>query len=448
MRARTLAAALAVSALGCTPATPPTRPPENRAVVTPPARSVPDAAAPAAEPELPRILSALPADAELYVYVDGDRLRESPLLAVWAAASEQLDAEPTQKVRTICGFDLQKSLSEAALAAQTGDAGRPTFVAVVEIDRGAFAALECLKKLGATSATAGVELGHGLIAVDSGSSLVLGDPELVRLTAERLAKGARARLPERLNELFRAQPNAEIRAVDQIGKQMKEVPFGWASLSASSTPRRFALRIEADAPDAATAQSFAQAFESTASSPFAARGDTPGVRTWTEGNRLLWELSVDGAPKDQAFRLGVASALGVNAVRRYLARSKAMERSVSLAEIALRLGRYAEGRPPGQRRFPPSAPLTPKTVPAGTKATLEANAWSHPTWKAIGFSVPGPVYYSYEIVTARGGRSTVIRAIGDLDGDGVLSKAEIKLTIDAQGNVLTDADTPIENELE
>ena len=72
-----------------------------------------------------------------------------------------------------------------------------------------------------------------------------------------------------------------------------------------------------------------------------------------------------------------------------------------------------------------STPLTPSTVPRGDTALDPAGTWDHPTWKAIGFSLSEPHWYSYRIEMDRDVRTPVhVMAFGDLDGDGVLSTFE------------------------
>ena len=72
-----------------------------------------------------------------------------------------------------------------------------------------------------------------------------------------------------------------------------------------------------------------------------------------------------------------------------------------------------------------STPMTPATVPRGDTALDPAGSWDHPTWKAIGFSLTEPHWYSYRIEMDHDVRTPVhVMAFGDLDGDGVLSTFE------------------------
>jgi hypothetical protein len=135
-------------------------------------------------------------------------------------------------------------------------------------------------------------------------------------------------------------------------------------------------------------------------------------------------------------------------VRRYLGRAKESEARATVRAISLALTRHLESLPAARRRMPASAPPTPAQVPRGQKSVVPESAWQHPTWKAIGFSIADPVYFSYQIITARGGRRATVRATGDLDGDGIESRYSLELQLDAAGKVVASPELVIENELE
>lgn len=68
-------------------------------------------------------------------------------------------------------------------------------------------------------------------------------------------------------------------------------------------------------------------------------------------------------------------------------------------------------------------PLTPALVPRGSPAADPPGTWDHPTWRAIGFSIPedNTHWFSYMLDARDPGREVSAIAHGDLDGDGVLS---------------------------
>jgi hypothetical protein len=398
--------------------------------------------------ELPEVVRALPKDAAFYAYLDGERFRASPLSSIYrSAVSEDF---PTARVKRECGFDPLEALNAAALAGQVVPGSGPQLVAVVDIDRGSWAVLECLKKLGgrADASSGGVVLDPDWVALEAGRFVVVGDPPSARLVAARIAQKLSSELPAPMRETLDEHPGAILVATGRLGQAIPESPFDWARLHVESSAARFLLRIEADTTDTTAASSYATALDPSRLGPFDGRSDLPRIRVTTRGNRILWELSVDGGPNEQAYRLGVASALAVSSVRRYIGEAKTAEAKNTVGQIAKDLVAYATQLPPARMRFPPSAPLTPKQVPSGSKTPVTDADWSHPTWKAIGFSLTDPVYYSYEIVTAPGGKKAIVRATGDLDGDGARSHFSLELRIDAKGEVSVSPQMLIEDELE
>jgi hypothetical protein len=71
--------------------------------------------------------------------------------------------------------------------------------------------------------------------------------------------------------------------------------------------------------------------------------------------------------------------------------------------------------------------------------------WAHPTWHELSFEIASPHRYSYEFVTD--GARFIARALGDLDGDGVLSTFERTGQIGPDGAVVI-SDLRVVNELE
>jgi hypothetical protein len=113
-----------------------------------------------------------------------------------------------------------------------------------------------------------------------------------------------------------------------------------------------------------------------------------------------------------------------------------MEARVTVGEIARDLASSVEhGRKAhGPARFPVSAPAVPAEVPKATKYQSTESDWTA-TWKEIGFSMKEPQYFRYSIVTAPDRKHAVVRAEGDLDGDGKTSVYEIPMEIDSKGQV-------------
>jgi hypothetical protein len=127
--------------------------------------------------------------------------------------------------------------------------------------------------------------------------------------------------------------------------------------------------------------------------------------------------------------VGSLLAVAVPAFVRNLHASKLVEPVDGVKAIAEGAEAYAKTHDV-PHAFPPSAPLTPATVPRGTREVDPPGAWDHATWKALGFraaedgaphafafgfdSTNGPTYSSFTAV-----------AHGDLDGDGVTSTFQV-----------------------
>ena len=103
--------------------------------------------------------------------------------------------------------------------------------------------------------------------------------------------------------------------------------------------------------------------------------------------------------------------------------SRFAEPTEGLARIAALEAAYVEAH----HGLSPSAPLTPQTPPRGTRALDSHGDWDHPAWQAIGFmrDENTPYSYSFSLDTTEL-VSYVATARGDLDGDGVLSRFEVR----------------------
>jgi hypothetical protein len=97
-----------------------------------------------------------------------------------------------------------------------------------------------------------------------------------------------------------------------------------------------------------------------------------------------------------------------------------------LAHLAARATSYAVGRPVEQA-YPASVGLTPTRVPMGQRVVDPVGTWDHPTWRRLDFAFTEPHGFSFEFESRLGKErsSFVVRARGDLDGDGVTSDFEI-----------------------
>jgi hypothetical protein len=85
----------------------------------------------------------------------------------------------------------------------------------------------------------------------------------------------------------------------------------------------------------------------------------------------------------------------------------------------------------------PSAPAGPTPLPACCEQDGECSAdpalWAVPGWQALAFSVDDDFRYTYSYIPDPGGRSAIVRAVGDVDCDGKASLYEVEIRIDADG---------------
>jgi hypothetical protein len=137
--------------------------------------------------------------------------------------------------------------------------------------------------------------------------------------------------------------------------------------------------------------------------------------------------------------------VSVQAFTRYMRRSKTAE-AIQQLRLIVSAAETARAESRGPRPFPPSAPRTPVNVPRGTPERDSPGAWDHPTWRALHFSMGAPHYFSYEFVSD--GTGFTARALGDLDGDGVLSTFERACGVNLRNEVECSDGVWVHNELE
>jgi hypothetical protein len=126
---------------------------------------------------------------------------------------------------------------------------------------------------------------------------------------------------------------------------------------------------------------------------------------------------------------GSVLAVAVPAFVRNLQFSKLSEPIEGLDRLVTNATAYAHGRPQNIS-FPPSAPLTPETVPRGEAALDPPGSWEHLTWRSLDFRFDAPHCFAFRFDSALDPQTGVMRFIatahGDLDGDGVLSTFEVR----------------------
>ncbi len=354
-----------------------------------------------------------------------------------------------EQVASKCGTDPFGVVEELAWSGdQAGD-----FVLVAKLGTTADKALACLKGLGVQGEEATIEGRPGLrigtteVVVD-GDHVVAGTSGWLRdhLAGRKVSRDVAKRLAVAEGDALRV-------AYDQVEAGRLPIKAADGTLSTSAGAATVTVSVRASDVDAA------KDLETRATSLLPEvladlKKEVPSFSAPTitrDGDLLLLAVTQKGDAVKQMEMVGALSVVGVFAVRRYLQRSKAAEAKNNVGIISRLVVNYvdmetAAGKAPA--RFPPTAPAVPKDVPAGKRYTPSDADFSHPSWKAIRFSLKDPFYYRYRFETSADGKTCTVIIEGDLDGDGVLSKFTREITIDAQGRARAAATAAVENELE
>jgi hypothetical protein len=154
-----------------------------------------------------------------------------------------------------------------------------------------------------------------------------------------------------------------------------------------------------------------------------------------------------------AFAIGGSLlAVAIPTFMRELHGSRFVEPVEALGRLGTAAINYARDRP-ATDAFPPSAPLTPATVPRGSRDVDPPGVWDHPTWQALLFravpeGTPHSFAFGFDAVRSPGRSRFVAHAHGDLDGDGITSLFEVRGFALADGPAQLEPGLYIENEVE
>lgn len=155
-----------------------------------------------------------------------------------------------------------------------------------------------------------------------------------------------------------------------------------------------------------------------------------GSKLWGErvGDPITVALRVDdeGIVSEgpvAALLVGAVAGVGAAAFERYLARSKEAQARMALRQLYEGgLRRSVEGTLPASVALWPAADPCAGGGVGGYEAT--AATWDHPTWIGLGFAPVGLQSYRYGFEKTDDG--FIVRAVGDLDCDGVVSTYEMR----------------------
>ena len=438
----------------------------------PPPPAAPPPPPPPPPPPL-SILDGIPDDAGFVAQVVADRLRAAPLLQAYLTALAEGGARgPLDAVNQKCGFSVTDAIDELVVAVKppAPDAdpkAAPDALVLARIHGADDAVLACLKAVGfpddepAADGHKAVHGGAWYAALLSGKFVAIGsrDRAFAALTAieahHTSASKALHLFPEERPQslvfsIAAVEPTPAISSA-KATVVIDEAHFvfqGSGQLaSADEATRR-----------SATAQSMLRellkdlAASGRAGAPTATRF-LSRLKIQNDGPAMTVELRREGGPFAQAEAARAIAEITIDEVQRRVAHERAAEAKAMLGELNHDLFVYmdtpdARGQKP--KRFPPSAPLTPSQVPAGATFAPDPKAWSHATWKALHFEPTTPLRYSYEIETSKDGRTAVVRAHGDLDGDGKASTFTYTVKLGPKGEVQIppELELQLEDELE
>jgi type IV pilus assembly protein PilA len=163
-----------------------------------------------------------------------------------------------------------------------------------------------------------------------------------------------------------------------------------------------------------------------------------GFAVKRDGRHVAIAFELREPPVQQARDLGVAAALAVYGVRRYISNAKQAEARNVLGQLAKDVvtdweGERPDGKPRAKKKLVSYGPV-PKTVPQGVKYQSSEADWK--PWAPLRFSMTAPQYYQYEIKAAKDGESAELIARGDLNGDGKTSQFKLLIKVDRSDNAL------------
>lgn len=373
------------------------------------------------------MLDVIDGDADLVVYLNANELRQRRQHAVLLQMFEHVDGGQRleAQLRETCGFDLLEAPSEVAFAVSMAN-GKPDLksaVAALRSNVDLRRTLECLERLVPELA------GHVVVREPF---LVAGEEGAVRGALARFEAGDRRRPP---GDYF----HVRYKGFNPI--DARELVFAMSRRDGHDE-----LRIDASTRSAEAAVLFRQRVVEMRAAAIARLPamDLPEAQKQVV-LRLLERLSIDhrrsqvsvrvtsNGLADEASLFGALVAVAIYGVRHYVTQAKVAEARSTLGRVAKSLADYASSQK--TPRFPASAARVPRQVPAGVKYQSAPSDWQQAGWRDIRFERNIPQYYAYEFETASNGQRAVVRALGDLDGDGVQSRFELELDIE-QGRVV------------
>lgn len=371
------------------------------------------------------------------LYADLHGLTNTDVFRAFLSAAMTLGRSHLADGQASCISTLVANANELAFGYERdGDAGVFVFHHAPELRA---RAAECLRLFGGKPgpAIAGArevfDFGKTIVATDEGDIVVAGSKSLVE-----------AAFAKRSN----AGPGLTLDADEFVSwsYDLSEVK-GSGSLLASR--EKFRLAVVLDVKDERLATQLAlmvdkskQALSQLGGSQEQeiARHLLEALKIERKGDRFDLAFELVKPPEEQAKDIGMAAALGIYAVRRYISNAKQAEARNTLGAIARSYASWWEmeeatstlKKPPRKKLF--SLLAVPTDIPRGKKYQSAEGEWK--AWQNIHFSMSDPQYFQYEVKAAKDGLSADIIAHGDLNGDGKSSTFTLRLKVDPKTNVL------------
>jgi len=122
--------------------------------------------------------------------------------------------------------------------------------------------------------------------------------------------------------------------------------------------------------------------------------------------------------------LGLLAAIAVPAFTRYVKRGKTAEATATVSSMyRLQLTYYENTQERSSSTTFATCEQLPTPAPSASKYPASVTLWMNSSsWSALGFVIDRPHYYQY--VTTGSASGFTARAVGDIDGDTVLSTFE------------------------
>lgn len=122
--------------------------------------------------------------------------------------------------------------------------------------------------------------------------------------------------------------------------------------------------------------------------------------------------------------MGLLAAIAVPAFSRYVKRGKTAEATATVSSMyRLQLAYYENTQERSSSTSFATCEQLPSAAPSASKYPASVTLWMNSsTWNSLGFVIDRPHYYQYATDGSNSGFTA--RAIGDIDGDTVLSTFE------------------------